>query len=133
MTVHEERDSEFERRTRTVLEESVARVDSRIRWRLAHARRAALMQEETRLHRSFWRSFGLLPVAGTAAAAALVAVMLWIDRPERSAPVGEGMQATLEDIDLFADGETLELIEGWERGFYEWAVAQAELSGEASG
>ena len=36
-------------------------------------------------------------------------------------------------MDLLADGEALDLIEGWDGPFYEWATAQTEAGGESDG
>jgi hypothetical protein len=39
----------------------------------------------------------------------------------------------VEDIDLLADGEALDLLEGWDGSFYEWAAAQTDANGESDG
>jgi hypothetical protein len=39
-----------------------------------------------------------------------------------------GRTAAVEDMDLLADAEALDLIEGWDGSFYEWAVAQSDTS-----
>ena len=54
--------SEFEKRTRELLEDSVQRVDGRIRSRLNQARHAAI--EEATKRPSVWRRFSLMPAAG---------------------------------------------------------------------
>jgi hypothetical protein len=38
----------------------------------------------------------------------------------------------VEDLDLVADGETFDLIQQGDGGFYEWAVAQADAEPEAT-
>ena len=130
MNGNESQDSEFEQRTRAVLEESLTRIDGRIRSRLNQARHAAVAEADSR-GRPFWRTFTIFPVAGAVAAALLVAIVLW-PRADWSIGNGEVAQPTLEDIDLLADGEALDLIEEWDGAFYEWAVAQSELGDEAS-
>ena len=123
----------FESNARTVLEASVARVDARTRSRLNQARHAALAAVTVR-RRSGW-SATLVP-ATSAAAAAVVALLLWHREPVAPeapyAQYGEAHTAAVEDIDLLADGEALELIEGWDGPFYEWAAAQQDENGESS-
>jgi len=123
---------EFEKRTRALLEESVTRIDARIRSRLNQGRHAALAQLEKRQRTKWWRSFGLAPAAGVAAAV-LVAVVLWGSRPGQITPSAEGASSAVEDLDLVADGETFDLIQQGDGGFYEWAVAQADTGQEATG
>jgi hypothetical protein len=115
--------SEFEQHTRAVLEESTTRVDARVRSRLNQARHAAL-EEITARPRSFWRNPVLMPASGAVAGAVLVAIVLTVRHPpEHALPGGE--QSAYEDIELLADTDGLDLIEGWDDGsFYEWAAAQ---------
>jgi hypothetical protein len=127
--------SEFEKRTRELLEDSVQRVDGRIRSRLNQARHAAL-EEATRRRPSVWRRFTLMPAAGAVAAAMLVAFVLWphSHTGESVTADGNGGRASVEDLDLLADSDALDLVsdETSDTGqFYEWAVDQAE-SNEAS-
>ncbi|HEY8052390.1 MAG: hypothetical protein ACHQD6_01005 [Steroidobacterales bacterium] len=126
--------SEFERNARTVLEESVQRIDGRTRSRLNQARQAALAAAGKRT--PWWRGFSLMP-AGAVTAALLVAVVLWQRHPAGE-PVLEASHVTaehaaVEDIDLLADGDAMELIEGWDGSFYEWAAAQNDASGQSRG
>jgi len=119
----EEHLTEFERNARTVLEESVLRVDARTRSRLNQARHAALEAAQSSPR---WRSFTFMPAAGAAVAAALLAVMLWQHHPASDVPLIESTHSAVEDLDLLADSEGLELIEGGDGSFYEWAAAQGE-------
>ncbi|HEY0767910.1 MAG TPA: hypothetical protein VGD47_08125 [Steroidobacteraceae bacterium] len=123
--------TQFERNARVVLEESLSRIDGRTRSRLNQARHAALEAAGVP-RRSWWRSYTLMPTAG-AAAALLVAVMLWHREPSGEAPVLEGQHAVVEDMDLLADNEALELMDGWDGPFYEWAAAQTDANGESDG
>jgi anti-sigma-K factor RskA len=123
---------EFERHARTVLEESVRRIDGRVRSRLNQARQAAVA-EATRRRLGFWRSFSLMPTAGAVAAALLVAMVIWHRQPQSELPTIEGAHSTVEDLDLLADGEGLDLMEGGDGSFYEWAVEQPDLNGETDG
>jgi anti-sigma-K factor RskA len=115
--------TEFERKARELLEESVSRIDGRIRSRLNQARHAALAAAGAR-RPAWWRSLTVMPTAGAAAAALLVAVVLWHRQPSGEPPVLEAQHA--EDMDLLADSETLELLDGWDGPFYEWATAQTD-------
>jgi hypothetical protein len=116
---------------RQVLEESVSRTDARVRSRLNQARHAALeaaVASAGRSHnKTFWRLQTLMPATGAVAAALVFAIVLWGRHPEHMLPV-EGSQTSVEDIDLIADDEALNLIEGGDRSFYEWAVSQEEAS-----
>jgi anti-sigma-K factor RskA len=128
--------TDFERNARTVLEESVRRIDARTRSRLNQARHAAL-EAATAPRVARWRSFTLMPAAG-AAAAVLVAFMLWqrhpgAELPMLEAPHSVAEHAGVEDLDLLADGEAMELMEGGDGSFYEWAVSQADAGGESNG
>jgi anti-sigma-K factor RskA len=116
--------TEFERNARVVLEESVSRIDGRTRSRLNQARHAALEVAGAR-RPAWWRSLTLMPTAGAAAAALLVAVVLWHRQPSGEPPVLEAQHAA-EDMDLLADSEALELLDGWDGPFYEWATAQTD-------
>jgi anti-sigma-K factor RskA len=115
--------TEFERNARVVLEQSLARVDARTRSRLNQARHAALEAAGTR-RRAWWRSLTLIPTAGAAAAALLVAVLLWHRQPGGEPAVLEAQH--VEDMELLADAEALELLDGWDGPFYEWAAAQTD-------
>jgi hypothetical protein len=121
----EENLSEFERNARTVLEASVRRLDGRTRSRLNQARHAALEAAQS-AHRPRWRSFTFMPAAGAAVAAALLAAVLWQRHPASDFPLIEAPHSTVEDLDLLADSEGLDLIEGGDGSFYEWAAAQGE-------
>jgi len=132
MSPADETVTEFERNARTVLEASLARIDGRTRSKLTQARHAALAAA-ARPRRAWWRSLTLMPAAGAAAAALLVAVVLWQRAPSVGLPPDAAAHASaVEDMDLLADGDTLELMEGWDGSFYEWAAAQSD-PGESEG
>jgi hypothetical protein len=117
--------TDFERNARAVLQESVLRIDARTRSRLNQARHAAL-EAAAAPRRGWWHSFTLLPAAGAAAAALLVAVTLWHRQPAGDLPVLAAQSASVEDMDLLTDSEALDLMEGGDGSFYEWAAAQTE-------
>jgi anti-sigma-K factor RskA len=126
--------TDFERNARIVLEESVSRIDARARSRLNQARQLALEAAGAR-HRPWWRSLALMPAAGAATAALLLAVMLWHREPAVLEPaVLEGRAPAVEDIDLLADAEGLDLVEEWDGpGFYEWAANQTDANVQSDG
>ncbi len=135
MNEHDSDGSEFERRSRATLEESVERLDARTRSRLNQARQRALAEYAAR-RASPWRRWlgaGALLPAGAVAAAVLLAVTIW-NAPrglEPDAVVARGEVATaFEDLELLADGGAL--VDGGESvdfDFYEWAAAEAEAVG----
>jgi hypothetical protein len=108
--------TDFEKRTREVLEESNARLDGRTRSRLTQARHAALAQLE-RPARHWWRAY--VP-AGAAAAVAVLAVAMW---PGSIQPVA----SPVEDMEILADSEAPDFVEdGDDLEFYEWAAGEVE-------
>src|SRR5258708_38457653 len=103
--------TEFERNARKVLEESVARIDARTRSRLNQARHAAL--EAGTAHRPvWWRSLTLMPTAGAAVAALLVAVVLWHREPAGDSALPEGPARPGAGLGLPADSEARALMGG---------------------
>lgn len=120
--------NQFEEGARALLQESVTRIDARMRSRLNQARHAALEELERPQRAPWWRAYGLAPAAGIAAAV-LVAFVLWGSRPgPMNAPAENGSSSAVEDLDLVADGDTFDLLQQGDGGggFYEWAVAQAD-------
>jgi len=128
--------TDFERNARRVLEESLSRVDARTRSRLNQARQLAVEAADAR-SQPWWRSFTLMPAAGAVTAALLLGVMLWHREPGvREPPLSEGHPPAVEDLDLLADAEALDLVEGWDGpgpGFYEWAADQTDVGAQSSG
>jgi hypothetical protein len=123
--------TEFERNARAVLAEALLRVDARTRSRLNQARHAAL--EAASRRRPLWR-FTLMPAAGAVAAALLVAVVLWHREPQNGLPnelpTIEGRADATLDMDLLTDKDAIDLLDGWDGSFYEWAAAQSDTNGE---
>ena len=78
--------TDFERLSRQALEESVLRIDGRVRSRLNQARQAAVEAASARRRPLFSRFFTLVPTAGAAAAAVLVAMVLWHRGPQVELP-----------------------------------------------
>ncbi len=132
MSAVNESATEFERNARRVLEESVRRIDARTRSRLNQARHAALEAAATRRRGRFGR-FILMPAAGAVAAAVLVAVVLWQRQPVGTPPLGpEAQRTAVEDMDLLTDRDSIDLMEGWDGSFYEWAAAQSDAGTESN-
>jgi hypothetical protein len=119
--------SSFERRARTVLQESLSRVDARTRSRLNQARHAALEQAARPLW-TRWAGLRLMPASGAVAAAVLVALMFFNHHPQQPLTVGDSAQP-LDVFDLVADDEALNLVEDGDHAFYEWASEQDEATG----
>ena len=127
--------TDFERNARRVLEESVARIDARTRSRLNQARQLAVEAAGAR-RRPWWRSSAFMPAAGAVTAALLLGVMLWHRESVVEPSLLEGHTPAVEDIDLLADAEGLDLVEGWDGpgpGFYEWAADQTDANLQSSG
>jgi hypothetical protein len=138
MTARGEQLTDFERQSRLVLEESVRRLDGRVRSRLNQARQAAVDAAEARRRPTFWRFFTLVPTAGAVAAALVVAIVFW--RGDGHFERGDLLTAELrthdghpgEDLEMITDSEALDLVqEGDGSGsFYEWATDQSEAAGD---
>ena len=122
--------TDFERLSRQALEESVLRIDGRVRSRLNQARQAAVEAASARRRPLFSRFFTLVPTAGAAAAAVLVTMVLWHRGPQSELPpVTDSMHPV--DLELLADGEGLDLVQDGDGSgsFYEWAAEQTEAGG----
>ena len=121
--------TEFEKRTREVLEESTSRLDGRTLSRLTQARHAALDRAQ-RPARHWWRTY--VP-AGAAAAVAVLAVMMWTGQPKipESTPGTAQNPAPLatpfEDLEILSDADAAEFVaDGEDLEFYEWAAGEME-------
>lgn len=127
--------ADFERRLHTLLEESVQRVGGHARSRLNQARHAALAEAarpnrwQLLLRAVAWLRLRPLWMPATAtgalAVAVLVAFVLWPHAPQ-GYPATEASPAAVEDLDLLADREGMDLMQGGDGQFYEWAMAQAD-------
>jgi len=132
--------TDFEHRLQALLQESVQRVGGRARSRLTQARHAALAEAARSsrwrrlraLTRTRHRSLLWMPTAGAMAAAVLVAFVLWPHAPQGS-PGVEASPANVEDLDLVADHEGMDLVQSGDGQFYEWAMAQADDGDQPTG
>jgi hypothetical protein len=104
-------DNELEHKARALFEDSVERLDARTRSKLTQARNRALDEVAKGGGRRRWI---WAPVGGAALAAAVAVVMVWGGL--RSTPEAGGL--ALEDIDIVADSENLDMLEDVE--FYMW-------------
>jgi hypothetical protein len=107
---------DFEKRTRELLEESSARLDGRKLSRLTQARHAALDS----LQRPVRRRWSLFLPAGAAAAAAVLAVMMW------SGDRRGGEPNAVDDLEMLADSDAPDFADGEDLEFYEWAAGEIE-------
>jgi hypothetical protein len=107
--------SAIEKRAKAVFDESVENLDGRTRSALTQARHAALAELEVRKHSRAWKIWG--PLSGLTAAALVVAVMFGPIWTTARAPQ-DGGAMPLEDFDIVADAENLELMENLD--FYAW-------------
>ena len=128
MAVETKGNEEFERRARSLLEQSLTHVNGHVRSRLNQARQAALA--EVSQPRPLWRRVALMPAAGALAAAVLMAIVLWPHSHQLDLPLLESGRASAEDLDLLADGDGPEMVsEDSAAAFYEWAVDQTQGDG----
>ena len=121
MSAQDEQLTEFERRSREVLEESVLRIDGRVRSRLNQARQAAIAEASqapsrilAALHVDAHRRCG--GCRGARCLRALAGASAWVIRS------GGSGRAGVEDLDLLADSDALDLVSDQpDTGqFYEW-------------
>ena len=102
---------EFEDKARALFDESVERLDARTRSKLTQARNRALEEVKKGASRRRW----IWAPAGGVALASVVAVVMWSGGLRSGAAPEVG---ALEDIDIVADSENLDMLEDVE--FYTW-------------
>jgi hypothetical protein len=125
--------ADFERQLRDLLEEGVQRVGGHARSRLNQARHAALAEAQRhrvwhlpqRLAARTGRRLLWVPAAGAVAAAVLVALVLWPHAPQ-GYPAVDTSHTTVEDLDLIADRDGMDIMANGGGQFYEWAMAQTD-------
>jgi hypothetical protein len=114
---------DFEERLRQTLRQSAEGCPARVRSRLTQARQAAL-EAAQKPRRSLWAP-GLWPALGALTAALLVALIITYPAPRPPVQVATE-RPTVEDLDLLADSEGMDLVQSDDGDFYEWAMQQAE-------
>ena len=116
----------LEERARALLHESTAQLDAHTLSKLTQARHAAMGQlQMSRVRRM--RRF-MLP-AGSLAAAALVAVVMWTGyMPSSTRP---GAELAVDDVELVANEENLDLMQELE--FYSWVGNEAAANSGDTG
>jgi hypothetical protein len=116
MAVMKESMQDFERRSRQAFEESVASLDGETRSRLARARELALAEAR----RGYRPRFSTWVPVGAAAAAAVMAIALW-NGGETGQEGAEPALAALEEFDVVAAGDDLDMMDE-DPEFYAWAA-----------
>ncbi len=127
----EQRLEEFARRTRELLQESVANLDGATRSRLTRARYAALEKTGgSGALASPWRRW--LPAG--AIAATVLAVLIVVGQQSHVPALHASANGAGDDIELLADADGLALAQeaDVDYDFYEWAVYAAQ-DGERGG
>lgn len=104
--------SDFEDKARALFEDSVERLDASTRSKLTQARNRALEEVNAGARRRRW----IWAPVGGAALVAVVAVVMVSSGGLRSG--NESGAMALEDIDIVADSENLDMLEDVE--FYQW-------------
>jgi anti-sigma-K factor RskA len=128
MNADEKQTKDFEERASALLGESVTRVNARVRSRLNQARHAALEEMTANAgRRAWWRAPVFMPATGAVAAAVLVLLIVTShQRGGGALPVLEASGQPVDDIEMLADSDGLDLLENWDGGFYEWAASESE-------
>ena len=132
--------TDFERQLHMLLEESIQRVGGHARSRLNQARHAALAEAArqrwylpARVAAWIRRPLLWMPASGAVAAAVLVSFVLWPPHAPQGYPAAEVNHTTVEDLDLLADRDGMDLMQGGDGQFYEWAMAQADQDQQPAG
>jgi len=122
--------STLERRSRELLGASAEAIDGRVRSRLNQARHAALAELAAGAGARPFRVPGRWLPAGALAAAAVLAIAVWIARPQPPSGPPLADAAVAEDAEMLASSEGPDLYDD-DADFYEWAGSDAALAGGA--
>lgn len=121
----------FERDSRERLRASVDALDGQVLSRLNQARHAALAELGTNGGARAFRIPGIWLPAGVLAAAAVLAVAVWIARPISQPQAQLAEASPVEDAEILASSDNPDLY-AEDSDFYEWAGASADAAnGEA--
>jgi hypothetical protein len=110
----------FERRAQTLLRDSTEALAGRIRSRLTAARHAALAELGRRADEPRFRVPGAWLPAGALAAAAVLAVAVWLARPVGGLGGVVADASPVEDAEILASNDGPDLYAD-DPDFYEWA------------
>jgi hypothetical protein len=113
-------ETRLEARSREVLKQSAEYLDASTLSKLTQARHAAL--DELQRVRSYRMRRVMIP-AGSLAAVALVAVMMWSGLAPRSA-AGLPEATSVDDVELVADEDNVDLMSDLD--FYSWIGSQTD-------
>jgi len=115
-----DRDDEIARRARAALDRSIEEIDPATRARLVAARRTALDALD-RPRRDFVRGGAIATVAAFGAAGLFFAASWWL----RTHADSIALEGALDDVELLADGDDLEMYDELE--FYRWLDAEEPI------
>ena len=107
---------EFEKKARELFEDSVERLDARTRSKLTQARNRALDEVKKGAVRRRW----IWAPAGGFALAAVVAVGIVLSSGRTTQPA----PTALDDLEIVADQENLDLLQDQDVEFYAWLDEQ---------
>lgn len=122
----------FEQRSRELLLASADAVDGRTRSRLNQARHAALAELARGAEARPFRVPGRWLPAGALAAAAVLAVAVWVAQPGAGPGVPLADAAVADDAEMLASTEGPELYAD-DADFYEWAGSDGAASAGGEG
>ena len=117
-----DKDAVLAQKVRDLLLEDLGHIEGRIRSRLNLSRQAAVAAVGAPARP--WLRWTLLPATGAVCAAALVMVFMLHTAPNPGIKPLEASNALDQVDDLVTDDDALDLVEGGDQGFYEWAAAQ---------
>ena len=113
----------LEERSRELLTASAAALSGRVQSRLTAARFAATAEVQQRAGAPRFRTPGAWLPAGALAAAALLAVAVWIAQPSGNSNGAFADASPVEDAEMLASNDGPELY-AEDPDFYEWAGAE---------
>jgi hypothetical protein len=113
-------DDEIARRARAALDRSIEEIDPATRARLVAARRTAL-EGLDQPRRDFAGRGALATAAAFGAAGLVLAASWWLRKPAE--PIA--LEGALDDVEILADGDDLELYDELE--FYRWLDAEEPI------
>jgi hypothetical protein len=122
----------LERRSRELLAESAEAVDGRVRSRLNQARHAALAELVSGAGARPFRVPGRWLPVGALAAAAVLAIAVWIARPVPGPAPQLADALVAEDAEMLASSDGPDFYAD-DADFYEWAGSDAALAAGGEG